>query len=453
MATITDKQLSAKVSKTVWLIEDAPRGHGRFVVKLTPNGQPTFYFRYTTSTGKRDFYPLGGYNQKGINGLTLREARSRAGELSRRYQSGTIDIRAQLEAEEATRKAEQEADLVRMQRELEEHTARKTVSDLFEHWATVDLIRRKDKGAEMRRMFTRDILPLIGSIASEDIRKRHITEVTDALLSRGVPRLAKVAFASMRQMFRFAVDRDIVEADPTATIRKVKIGGPDTERDRTLSDNEIRLLQQQIPDARLLATTEAAVWITLSTCCRIGELLNAEWQHVDLHKHEWLIPAQNSKNGKPHIIFLSAFANGQFKLIFQLTGTERWCYPNRNSSGPVSSKTITKQLTDRQRPSGNSPMTGRSMHTEALLLPGGKWTPHDLRRTGATLMVEAGALPEVAERCLNHTEENKVKRTYQRYSYAKEMNHAWQLLGERLELLTHKDAHNVIATSFGKQAG
>ncbi|MFC6671826.1 hypothetical protein [Marinobacterium aestuariivivens] len=67
-------------------------------------------------------------------------------------------------------------------------------------------------------------------------------------------------------------------------------------------------------------------------------------------------------------------------------------------------------------------------------------------------MVEAGVLPEVAERCLNHTEENKVKRIYQRYSYALEMKRAWQVLGERLELLTLPGGDNVISVNFKRQS-
>jgi hypothetical protein len=47
-------------------------------------------------------------------------------------------------------------------------------------------------------------------------------------------------------------------------------------------------------------------------------------------------------------------------------------------------------------------------------------------------MVASGILPEVAERCLNHTEQDRVKRTYQRHSYETEMKSAWQLLGEKL---------------------
>ena len=59
-------------------------------------------------------------------------------------------------------------------------------------------------------------------------------------------------------------------------------------------------------------------------------------------------------------------------------------------------------------------------------------------------MVALGVLPEVAERCLNHTEQNRVKRTYQRHSYEREMREAWRLLGKRLELLTRTKAGNVV---------
>lgn len=51
----------------------------------------------------------------------------------------------------------------------------------------------------------------------------------------------------------------------------------------------------------------------------------------------------------------------------------------------------------------------------ALFLSGGDWTPHDLRRTGATLLQSLGVTLEIIERVLNHTEPNKLRLTYQRY--------------------------------------
>ncbi len=53
-------------------------------------------------------------------------------------------------------------------------------------------------------------------------------------------------------------------------------------------------------------------------------------------------------------------------------------------------------------------------------------------------MTSLGVLPEVGERYLNHTEENNVKRIYQRYGYEPEMKRAWELLGDHLDKLILK---------------
>jgi len=445
MAKITDRQMTAKPGNNdKWLSEVAIWGHGSLVARITASGERLFYFRYSNSSSERVTYPIGTYSRNGSEGtMTLAEAGQRAKELAGLHKTGIRDIREHLTAEEASRLAARDAELARIssekaavEAEQARQAARKSVTELFEHWAKVDLINRKDKGAEVRRMFEKDVLPVLGSLAVADVKKSHITVVTDAMLARGVNRAAKIAFSLMRQMFRFAVDRDLIEYDPTASIRKAKIGGKDVERDRVLSDEEIRTLTKLAPNAGLLPSTEAAIWIALSTCCRIGELLGARWEHLNLVKGTWLIPAENSKNGKPHSITLSPFAVRQFEYVRVHNGTSTWCYPNTDDSGPVCSKTVTKQLGDRQRQPDQGTMSRRSAKAQALLLPGGKWTPHDLRRTGATVMTALGVLPEVAERCLNHTEENKVKRTYQRHSYTNEMSEAWNRLGEHLDLAT-----------------
>ena len=452
MATITDRQINSKPdTKDRWLNETVVRGHGALVARIAPSGARSFYFRYTDSNGKRDRMPIGNYSrEEKPGGMTLTQARFKAKELAGLHKQGITDIRLHFEAEEQLQKAKLEAEWIKLERENQLHRSRMTVNDLFEHWASVDLIRRKDQGAEMRRLFTRDILPKIGNLAAEDVRRRHITEITDVFLARNTPRMAKVAFSSIRQMFKFAVVREIVDADPTAAISKFNIGGQSVERDRVLSDDELKLLVKLLPESGLALTTKIAVWIALSTGCRIGELMTAEWSNIDLEKHEWFMPT--TKNGKSHTIQLSAFAVEQFQFLYEITGASRWCFPNRHDTGALCPKTINKQLQDRQRQPDQTKLKGRSQNSQALILPGGKWTPHDLRRTAATMMVEAGILPEVADRCLNHTEQNKIKRTYQRYSYAKEMRHAWEVLGQRLTILAQPEGSNVITGHFGMQA-
>jgi integrase len=318
--------------------------------------------------------------------------------------------------------------------------ARVTVSDLFIRWRDTDLINRKDL-KEIVRMFNKDVLPVLGDLFVEDVRKGHITQVTDALLVRGVAHLARNILKLMRQMFRFAVDRDVIEFDPTASLGITKTTTKPTERDRILSEVEIRALARQLPDAHLLMSTECAIWIALSTLCRIGELSKAKFSDLDLELKTWTIPEVNSKNGKAHTIYLSDFALEHFTALKDIAQSDTWIFPNRGNANHVCEKSITKQIGGRQT---ENILSNRSQHNQALVLTGGNWTPHDLRRTGATLMGDLGIAPDVIEKCLNHTEENKVKRIYQRQKLEVEQAEAWQVLGRHLALLINTDASNVV---------
>ncbi|MGZ4993375.1 MAG: tyrosine-type recombinase/integrase [Methylobacter sp.] len=326
------------------------------------------------------------------------------------------------------------------QEALTKLAARVTVRDLFTRWHDTDLINRKDK-PEIVRMFNKDVLPVLGDFFVEDVRKGHITQVTDALLVRGVAHLARNILKLMRQMFRFAVDRDVIEFDPTASLSITKTTTKPTERDRVLTEVEIRALARQLPEAHLLKSTECAVWIALSTMCRIGELSKAKFSDIDLQLKTWTIPKENSKNGKAHIVYLSDFALAQFKTLKEYATHDVWLFPNRGNTSHVCEKSITKQVGGRQ---AENILSNRSKDNQALVLSGGKWTPHDLRRTGATVMGDLGIAPDVIEKCLNHTEENKVKRIYQRQKMESEQAEAWRVLGDRLHLLVNMDNSNVV---------
>ncbi|ARK52064.1 hypothetical protein BOC36_01920 [Burkholderia pseudomallei] len=245
----------------------------------------------------------------------------------------------------------------------------------------------------------------------------------------------------MRQMFGFGALREIVKVDPTYGVKKRDVGGKDAERDRTLSEDEVRTLPAKLDAANMLVSTKLAIWVMLSTLARIGELTNARKADIDVNARTWVIPAEHSKNGKPHTIYLSDFAMRHLRELLTLSDDPVWLLPAMQNDGPVCSKSITKQLHDRQR--GKQKTNGTAL-TTALSLPGGAWTPHDLRRTGATLMGELGVHGDVIEKCLNHTEENKIKRTYQRAIRQQEQIEAWQKLGDRLDLLTRNDAANVL---------
>lgn len=358
-----------------------------------------------------------------------------------------LELEAEAEVKRLTIEADRQSAILLQQKRLERFSAlqaRITVKGAFEKWKRLDLVNRFDKGAEVERSFNRDVFPLIGNMALADVQKSHIQEIIDVILARATEtkrmvRSAKKTLADLRQMFGFALDRDHLEMDPTARIKKAKLGS-DVERDRILSEQELIKLFQALPKPDLATTSRLALLLQLATVTRIGEVLSARWEHVDFHNKTWTLP--KTKNGKSHLIFLSSFAVRKLKELQVITGSTPWLFPaSRKPSEHVCEKSVSKQVSDRQRPN-LEPMSGRSKQVTALVLAGGKWTPHDLRRTGATMMAELGSLPDVVERCLNHTEEKKVKRIYQRAQFEGPMRDAWQMLGERISLLESRAAGN-----------
>lgn len=336
--------------------------------------------------------------------------------------------------------------------DAETHKARLAVLGLFERWEKLELQRRKDKGAEVRRSFEKDVLPVLGAVAAADVTRSMVVGVLDSVVERGARIVARNLLGDMRQMFGFAIVRGLVENDPTSRLKRDDFGKK-VERDRILSDTEIRALPGKLKTARMAESSTAAIWIMLSTCCRVGEISRAEWKDIDLETGAWRIPPENAKNAKSHTVYLSPFAVRQFETLkaLDLKALDKespWVLPARweNKEGKrvhVCVKSLSKQVGDRQR-GDKPPMACRSLNINALELPGGRWTPHDLRRTGATIMGALGVRPDVIEKCLNHVEQNKIVRIYQRQELKAEQADAWRLLGERLELLLRSDDNVVL---------
>lgn len=437
---LTQKEIdSAKPKAKEYTLGDIKR----LYLRIRPDGAKSWQYIYQWE-GSRVKMTLQGHK--------LADVRSQAQrfsdwlEIGIRQPDGTYlktSPKHKLEADDQQFKAQQEAERIHQERQRLEAASRLTVLQLFERWERLGLSDRKDT-AEIRRMFNKDVLPAIGDLLVEDIRKAHIVQIINDIQARGVKRMVKLMLSQMRQMFRFAVDQDIIENEPTASIRKDKIGGRDTVRDRVLSEAEIKALHVLLPKSGLNNYGQAAIWLMLSTCCRVGELLASEWSHLDLTAGIWTIPAENTKNGKKHIIYLSPFAASQFKYLEKLKLSTTWVFPNSRATGAVCNKSLAKQIGDRQQSiKDRKPMTGRSKQTDALVLNGGKWTPHDLRRTGATMMGALNVRPDVIEKCLNHIEQNKIIRVYQHQTLIPEQKKAWHQLGERLEILCGNSGENV----------
>lgn len=413
-------------------------------LRIATNGVKTWVIQYVVDGKQRDYRLSRPYSAKTDEGhISLADARHEAARIRALARDG-IDFQVQKEetkAAEATIRAAAEAENL-------------TVHDLFEEWViTTDRI---DKGAELRRLFTRDVLPKVGTKALKSLTERDMRGILDTVVKRGSDRMAVMLLSDLKQMFRWAEKRKpwkkLIEDNPVEHLEAKKITSDDyegAERTRALSAEEIKELSVKLPDAGLLRRTELCMWIMVSCCCRIGEVIKAKWEHIDLATAVWTIPKENAKNKMAHTIYLSSFALPYFKELKQLAGDSAWCYPSAADETHVCIKSTTKQVRDRQLTvQGRAPMKNRSKRADALILSGGDWVPHDLRRTGATMMQSLGVVPDVIERCLNHVEPNKLRRTYQTYDYADEKREAWRLLGDRLALILNP-ADNVVVLRKG----
>lgn len=429
---LNDKQIRlTKPKEKDYLLAD---GDGLFLrVRSEAEGATKDWLFVFSFAGKRRRMGFGG-----LTDVSLALARSKR-DAARGAIKQQIDPQLQLQERTAAQAAKRAA--------LEAEKSRLTIKDLFEKWERLELSSRKDGGKEVKRSFKKDVLPKLGKLAAEEVKRTNVAAILDGVVERGSRIVARNLLGDIRQMYGFAIARGLVENDPTSHMKRDDYGKK-KERDRVLSESEIKQLHTALPTAKIADTNALALWIQLATACRIGEVVQAKWADVNLDAATWRIPSNIAKNEKEHIVALSPFARAKFEALHTITSKKKdetaceWVMPARLKDSHLDLKTITKQVADRQR--GNKKaMSNRTPYGNALLLPSGKWTPHDLRRTAATMMVSLGVMPEVVERCLNHVEQNRVKRIYQRHSYVAEMKQAWYLLGDRLALLTSK-ADNVV---------
>ncbi|MFN8866721.1 MAG: tyrosine-type recombinase/integrase [Pseudomonadota bacterium] len=420
-----------------------------------------WYLRLTDpATGAQQWHrmfpddPAGHYPHK-----SLADARDEAEKLWRTRSEGH-DPRA-------LRQQRIEGEAAQARARAEEQRRLLSVRDLFDHWARVELaphVRadgtrrgRKDGGDYIRQQFSRRIFPALGDVAAASVTKADVLRVLDEVTAAGKLRTANVLLAALKQMFRFALSREIVPANPLDVLAKRDAGGKETERDRVLADEEIKALAAALPAARMNPRSVAAVWLILATGTRVGEVMGATWADVDTARGTWYLP--ETKNGRAHTVHLSAFALAQFAtLALHRENDEdgkplQWVFPNTAGDGPVCVKSFGKQLADRQRPPARR-LAHRSTRTDSLALPGGRWTAHDLRRTAATLMAGLGISGDVIDECLNHVIESRVRRIYIRNRRPGEQTRAFDALGSRLQALVGRiaDPSNVVSLDAARAA-
>ena len=311
-----------------WKGDTISDGGGLFgEVRVKADGSISIRFKYAFRwNGKVAWHQCGTFPNSGI--ASIRAERDRARQKVAEGINPSDDKKANRIKEQAANKAI----IADAEREATENLA---VADLFDAWLT-DGVARQDGNAELRRNFGKNVLPIIGKKALRDLTEKDLLAVLRAVRARGLNRAVVILNNDMGQMLRWAEKRKpwrslMIDGNPSELVEVEKLLDHDyqEQRDRVLSADEIRELRnifehmerdyvalpagQKYSGVRPLERkAQQALWICLSTLCRIGELLKSEWQHVDLNKGTWLLPAENTKGqrGKRqvHHVFLSVFA-------------------------------------------------------------------------------------------------------------------------------------------------
>lgn len=424
---------------------------------ITGDSAPRVHFRYEYKReGKKAWHYCGTWPMSSLD--AIRRARDDARETLKRG----LDPNAKREADRIEAREHVKATLAAEERRRAEDAS---VQELYDQWIR-DGVLRRDGNTALKRSFERDVLPALGTKPVRLVSEHDVRGVLRALVARGVNRTSVEVHRNIKQMFRWAEKRQpwrrlLQDGNPAELVEIAKIVDPDYDlsniRSRVLNDDEIRELRDRFeqmardydaaPDKRRAVRpvepeTQAALWLCLSTMCRIGELLMTEWRHVDFDAGTWFVPKENVKGSRgkkrDHFVYLSPFALRQFRALQARTGKTRWCFPGRDGESHVDVKSVSKQVGDRQHRFKQRKALRNRRNDNSLVLSGGEngeWTPHDLRRTGATMMQALGVMPDVIDRCQNHVlAGSRVRRHYLKHDYADETKQAWAKLGTAVEV-------------------
>ncbi|RIQ51073.1 tyrosine-type recombinase/integrase [Bordetella avium] len=393
---LSDRKVSAAKSKEKeYLLSD---GAG-LSLRVRPDGSRLWIYRYTSASGKAAKKSLGPYPE-----VSLQEARTKALKMRQQLLQG-IDPRATVEGRPST------------------------VRQVFEAWVTDSLVHRRNAQGvyACRSRIGKHVLAYTGNDRIATLTKARILDLLAPIVRAGNGPQANCVLIDIKQMLAYATEREWIEANPSLLIKKTAVGGKDVVRDRALSEDEISLLRDKLLTAKgLTLSAQAAYWIALSTLARAGEIAAVRESEIDWTTREWVIPAVKNKSNREHLIQLSDFAFYWLSVMREQPRTGDYLFPGKGGEGHVSYGSFSHQATMRQESA--SATQGLTVRGE-LSLPGGPWTFHDLRRTGATIMGELGVAENVVEKCLNHAEQTQIVKVYQRQKLLPQRKEAFDALG------------------------
>ena len=268
-----------------------------------------------------------------------------------------------------------------------------------------------------RRYFDKTIVPAIGAKPVRDVTTEDVRAIIWRKKDEGFDAAAGEIRGVLKRLFDFAQTAGLVTLNPVLALPMRHVHKAKS-RDRALSPDEIRIFLVSAFESNIRRQFKIGLHLILLTMVRMSELLLARWEHVDFDSAEWHIPVENSKTGKPHIVYLASQAVALFKELQVLAGGSQLVMPGRGS--------LTKPFAH------NAINTALKTALQGQAIPA--FTVHDLRRTASTLLHENGWASDVVEKALNHTI-GGVRGVYNRAEYASQRKVMLQFWADYIEEL------------------
>jgi integrase len=354
-------------------LEIADLRQAGLVLRITSNGARSFAYRFRhPDTRKTLRATIGPYPA-----TTLEAARKRAKEMAAQVADGTNPIEARNAERDAapTRTFQALAD-----RYLKEHAERH---------------KRPRSAEEDRRNLAVHVLPKWAKRDFRTIRRADVIEVIESIVSTGKHAAGNRVHSLISKIFSFAIDADLLEANPAARLRK---RGVEKVGRRVLDDAEIKTFWRGIVLPPVSRQVGLALRLALLTAARASEIAGArKSEFQDLDKPEqaaWLIPGERAKNKLHHLVPLLALAVETIKSAIELSGNSDFLFPTRlGRGGPIDRHTLTVAMVRFAKS-----LKGPAAKTWQQEIP----TTHDLRRSCNSRLAKLGIAKEIRDRALNH---------------------------------------------------
>jgi len=376
-------------------------------VEVFPTGGVVWRFRYRLN-GKQEKLTLGKYPA-----LTLKNARIKRDEAAQAAAMGESPAQQKQLAKVAAADAT-------------------TVAEFGERYFLEIVAKDRRDITIPRRYFDKAIVPAIGSKAVRDVTTEDVRLIIWKKKDEGFDAAAGNIRGVLKRLFDYAMTNGLVRVNPVLALPMRHVHKAKS-RERALTPDEIRIFLRAAYGSNIRRQFKLALHLIQLTMVRKSELLLARWEHVDFEQAEWHIPAEHSKTGKPHIVFLSKQAVALFEELQKLASGSALVLPGRGS--------LTRPFAD------NAINNALKVALAGQGLPA--FTIHDLRRTASTLLHENGWPSDVVEKALNHTI-GGVRGVYNKAEYEPQRREMLQFWADYIDQML--DSGNVVLGRFKRVA-